>query len=212
MTVEQTHASPRVAQRPFPLWLKIGLTVFIVVLVPVYWHHYGPSNFLWFSDIGLFGAAVALWTGSRLIASMMLLAAAVPDMVWNIDLLVALVSGWHPFGITAYMFDPAVPAYLRALSLFHLFLPPLLIWMVWTLGYDRRALAAQTLLTWVVLPLTYALTDPRKNINWAFGPHGGPQDAVAPWLYLLGVMLALPLLLYVPLHLIAMKLLVRRPR
>jgi len=33
-----------------PLWLRIGLTVFVAFLVPYYWRHYGPQNFLWLSD------------------------------------------------------------------------------------------------------------------------------------------------------------------
>lgn len=33
------------------LGIKLGYTLFLLVLVPVYWAHYGPRNFLWFSDI-----------------------------------------------------------------------------------------------------------------------------------------------------------------
>jgi hypothetical protein len=30
-----------------PLWLKIAYTLFVCVIVPVYWRHYGAANFLW---------------------------------------------------------------------------------------------------------------------------------------------------------------------
>lgn len=55
------------------------------------------------------------------------------------------------------------------LSMFHVFLPALLVWMLYRLGYDRRAWLAATLLCWVVLPATYLFTDPARNINWYSG-------------------------------------------
>ena len=54
-----------------PLPLKIGYTLFLCVLVPVYWVKWGPKNFLWFSDIALLTTGVALWLESSLLASMM---------------------------------------------------------------------------------------------------------------------------------------------
>ena len=32
-----------------PLLLKLGYTLFVAGLVPIYLRHYGPANFLWFS-------------------------------------------------------------------------------------------------------------------------------------------------------------------
>ena len=34
-----------------PPGLKIIYTLFVCALVPIYWRQYGPTNFLWFSDI-----------------------------------------------------------------------------------------------------------------------------------------------------------------
>lgn len=90
---------------------------------------------------------------------------------------------------------------LRGLSLFHLALPPTLLWLLRKFGYDRRALAIQCGVTWTVLPLTYALTDPEKNINWAFGPGSEPQHLLSPLVYLGLAMVALPLLAHYPTHL-----------
>jgi len=42
------------------LWLKLAYTAMVVAIVPVYYVHYGPANFLWFSDIALVVTAVAL--------------------------------------------------------------------------------------------------------------------------------------------------------
>jgi len=64
--------------------------------------------------------------------------------------------------------DQSQCLWLRALSLFHVLLPVLLLWLLYWLGYDRRALPATMLLCWVVLPVTYLFTDPAQNINWVF--------------------------------------------
>ncbi len=44
------------------------------MLVPVYWLHHGPANFLWACDIALLVTVAALWRASRLLASMMAVA------------------------------------------------------------------------------------------------------------------------------------------
>ncbi len=72
----------------------------------------------------------------------------------------------------------------------------------WRLGYDPDAWVAQTALAWIVLPLTYGLTDPEDNINWVYGPLGKPQKRVPPLVYLALLMLALALLVYLPTHLL----------
>lgn len=95
------------------------------------------------------------------------------------------------------MFHASKPRYLRALSLFHVGLPVLLLWLVHTLGYAQRAWIATTLLAWIVLPLTYRLTDREENVNWVYGPKRVPEHV-----YLAGVMLAYPMLIYLPTHLI----------
>src|SRR5262244_1873553 len=126
-----------------PIWLKILYTLFVAVLVPVYVRHWGVRNFLWFSDIALFGTLLALWTESSFIASMMAIGVLLPELVWNVGFFGYLLTGRKVGGLAQYMFDPSKPLYVRALSLFHVFLPPLLIWLVATLGYAHRAWIAQ---------------------------------------------------------------------
>jgi len=184
----------------FPGWLKALAILFVSVFIPSHWHYSGPVNFLWLSDVGLFGMVLALLLGSRLLASMMLLATLLLDGVgWNVDFIVACLTGWHPLHATAYMFDSQVPGLIRALSVFHPLVPALLVWMVSRLGYDTRALAAQSLLTCVLFPLTWLITDPGRNINWVYGP-GQPQSLVPGWLYLLAMILGVPILFYLPVH------------
>ena len=42
-----------VQQHKIPLAAKVAGSAFLAVLVPVYWHTYGPTNFLWFCDAAL---------------------------------------------------------------------------------------------------------------------------------------------------------------
>jgi len=186
-----------VAGEPIALGIKIAYTLFLAVLVPVYWAHYGPRNFLWFSDIALLGAGVAIWLESPLLASMMMLAVLLPECAWNLDFFGRLLTGHRMFGMSAYMFERARPRFIRALSLFHVPLPVSLVWLVHRLGYDRRAWLGQSLLALVVLPVTYWLTDPAENVNWVHGL-GAPQRRLPPWLYLALLIVAFALVLYLP--------------
>jgi hypothetical protein len=184
------------------LALKVSWTAFVVLLVPVYWRRYGLANFLWFSDLALFATAVALWLESPLVASTAALAATLPELAWNADFLVGLVrKGRAPLGLAAYMFDRSLPLWLRGLSLFHVALPLVLVFLLHRLGYDERAWRVLTPIAVVVLVITYLLTAPEKNINWVFGPGTRPQRALSRPLYLLLVILFFPLVVYLPTHL-----------
>ena len=185
-----------------PLWLKISYTVMVCIIVPVYWRDHGPSNFLWFSDIALLALVPALWFEMPLIAGMMALGALPFECLWIID----FITGGHAIGIAAYMFGTeGHPLYLRALSLFHFALPPVLIFMLIRFGYDKRALLAQTVLLFIVLPCTYFFTPREENINWVFGP-GYIQEFMHPLLYLLMLMIAFPVFVYLPSHILFKKI------
>jgi len=199
-----------------PLWLKIAYTAFVVVLVPYYWRTYGPVNFLWFCDIALLVTLAALWLESPFLFSVEAVAITLPQLLWVVDFTARLV-GIHLIGAAAYMFDPKIPLFVRALSSFHGWLPILLVWAVWRLGYDRRALAVQTLVALVLLPLCYfftarppaPVTNPNAavNLNWVFGPGESTiQTWMAPGWYLVLQMLFWPLVIYVPTHLLFRRL------
>ena len=182
------------------LWIKIPYLLFLAILIPSYWAEYGPANFLWFSDIALFGTGAAIWLENSLLGSMMTLSALLPDLAWNLDFLYRLISGKEVFKLTGYMFDARKSLAIRGLSLFHVVLPWLLVWLVNGLGYDSRALPVQTVVAWVILILVYLFTDPKENINWVFGPGTKPQKRVSPQLYLLAVMIFFPVFIYLPTH------------
>ena len=183
---------------------RVLFTALVAVVVPVYLVKYGPANFLWFSDIGLLGICAALWLEQPLLGSMMALAVLLPETVWLVSFLSGVVA--RDRGVTtlaAYMFDGRIPFFLRALSgAFHLALPPGALWLVYRYGYDDRALLAQTMLAWLVLPATLWLAPPEKNINWVRGLGHPPRLRIALPLHFGLAMLAYPLLIYLPTHLL----------
>jgi len=185
-----------------PLWLKIAYTVIVLITVAVYVFKYPLGNFLWFSDIALIAVVIALWLESALIVSMMAVGTLLPELLWNVSFFGQLITGRHVSGLTDYMFEAHRPLYVRALSLFHVVLPALLLWLLHQLGYDPRALAAQTVLAWVVLLLSYWLTDPRDNVNWVLGLGAKPQRRIPPLIYLGLLMAGFPLVIHLPTHLL----------
>ncbi|MFL6208723.1 MAG: membrane-associated protein [Pyrinomonadaceae bacterium] len=189
-----------------PLWLKLAYTLYVCLLVPFYWAQYGPVNFLWFSDIALLTTIVALWLENALLASTMAVSVVLLEIAWNIDFFGRLFTGKHLFGLSKYMFDATIPLGVRALSLFHIVLPPLLLWLVHRLGYDRRAVLVQTVLAWILLPLSYWLSNPTENVNWVYGFSDKPQTWLPAPLFVALLMLALPPLIYLPTHLLLKKL------
>jgi hypothetical protein len=184
------------------IWLKIGYSIFVAVLVPIYWSQYGPANFLWFSDIALLALVPALWLEDALLVSMMALSVLLLELVWNVDFWVRLATGKSLIGLSAYMFDPKIPLFIRALSLFHVALPILLVWLVYQMGYDRRAFLWQTLVAFIVLPISYVVTNPRENINWVYGFGEKPQNILPPPFFVLLLMVGIPLVIYLPTHLV----------
>ena len=184
------------------LWLKLACTIVIAFIIAVNTKQYGLENLIWFSDIALIVTVVALWLESSLLASMMALAVIALDVLWNIDFFIGLIVGRSLIGLTGYMFDRKISVPMRAVSLFHIWLPLLLLWVVYKLGYDGRAFGAQTLLAWIVLPLSYLLTKPASNINWVHGLGEKPQQRMHPLVYLVLLMIAFPVIVYLPAHLL----------
>jgi hypothetical protein len=178
-----------------PLWLKLAYAAMVAVIVPVYWRHYGPVNFLWLSDIALACIALAVITENRLLASMPAVGVLPLELAWTID----FMSGGRLLGLAAYMFDSALPLYLRALSLFHLALPPTIVYLLWRGGYDDRALYWQTIVTLIALGAAY-LAQPKENVNWVYGPGQEPQHVLPPLLYLGLEMAVIPLCVILPMH------------
>lgn len=182
-----------------PLWLKLTLTVWLVVWAPIYWRVYGPQNFLWFCDLANFLITAALWLDSRLLFSSQAVSVLLVQIFWIADVGGRLLLGFHPIGGTEYMFDPAKPLALRMVSLFHVAILALLVWGLRRQGYDGRGLTLQCAIMVAVLPVSW-LFGPERNINWTWGPFGQVQEALPPLLYLALLPLGYLAVLYLPSH------------
>ena len=198
-----TQAAARV-----PLGLKVAYTVYMAVLIPVYWHYYGPTNFLYFCDIALIFTLIAIWPENALLISMCAVGILVPQLLWVIDFL-SNAAGVPLIGMADYMFDESYSPFLRLLSLFHGWLPFLLVYLLWKMGYDRRAFLAWTGLAWLLLLICFFVMPPPTptagltpvNINYVWGMSDyAPQTWVPPYVWLAGQLIGLPLLAYLPTH------------
>jgi hypothetical protein len=207
-----TPKHPRV-----PLGLKIAYTAFMAVMIPVYWHYYGPTNFLYFCDTALILTLVAIWPENALLISMSAVGILIPQAVWVADFL-ANAAGFSPTGLTDYMFDAGHSRFLRGLSLFHGWLPFLLVYLVWKIGYDRRALVAWTALAWCLLLVCYFLMPPPTpdpgltpvNINYVWGLSDHVAQSFVPAnVWFAGLMIGLPLLVFAPTHFVLARLMPR---
>ena len=186
------------ARRALPRWLKLGYTAWFLIWVPVYWIDNGPANFLWLCDVANFVVLAAIWLESSLLFSSQAVSVLLIQFAWIVDVGTRLVAGFHPIGGTEYMFESVRPLLGRLLSLFHVFMPVLLLYAVWRLGHDRRGWRLQTLICWLVLPLSFWFGDPPENINFLWSPFGIEQVWLPPVLFLAVCMLAYPLVIYLP--------------
>ena len=209
-------SSPTVIPPVIPLWLKLLYTAFMCVLVPVYWKNYGPSNFLYFCDVALFLTLIGIWTENSLFISASAVGILMPQLLWMLDYLGG-ITGHHLTGMTAYMFDSNYPLFTRFLSFFHFWLPILICYLLYKLGYEARGLSLWVGLAIILLPLCYfcfpeppvpkGSTEP-VNINYVYGlsDTAPPQTYLPPLAWLGLLMVGLPLLIYTPTHFALSKL------
>lgn len=193
-----------------PAALKWGFTAFMAVLVPVYWHNYGPTNFLYFCDASLFLTLIGVWARSSLAISMAAVGILLPQLFWCVDFVSELLG--HPLtSMTSYMFNSERPLFLRGLSFFHGWLPFVLLFLVARMGYDRRALLGWTLLGWGLCVISFfclpaagahlANSAIPVNVNYVWGMNDAqPQHWLPAKAYLLAWMSALALVIYLPTH------------
>jgi hypothetical protein len=219
LSEQEVPASLSPAAGRLPLALKLVFTAFMAVLVPVYWYYYGPTNFLYFCDVALILTLAGIWLESPLLISMCAVGIVVPQIIWVIDFLSNMI-GMPLLGMTDYMFKDT-SLFLRGLSLFHGWIPFLLTYLVWKLGYDRRALPAWTVLAWALILICFFFMPPPNpdpgmtpvNINYVWGTSDNlAQSWVSPGVWVLGLMAGMPLLLFTPLHLLFARIMPKAAR
>jgi hypothetical protein len=194
-------AVPSAAQTNIPRWIKWAAFVWLLVWFPTYWHVWGPKNFLQMCDIAMILTCVGMWTNSDLLISSQAVSALLVDAAWVLDASWRLFLRHHLIGGTEYLFDASEPLWIRLLSLYHLVLPVLLLWLLSRMGYDKRAWALQSA---IALPVFIAsrFAPPQKNMNFAFAdPFFHRQWGPAP-VHLLVIWLFMVFVVYMPTHLV----------
>jgi hypothetical protein len=185
--------------------VRAGALVWLLVFVTAYWRTYGPANLLQLCDVAVILTCWGLWRGSSLLLSSQALSSLVVDVAWVLDLLWRLALGRHLIGGTEYMWDAQFPLAVRAMSLFHVVWPVLLVWGVRRVGYDRRAWLVQSLVALALL-VASRFVMPQANLNFAqadpffhrqVGP--APVHLALTWLVLITVV-------YWPTHRVLMNL------
>jgi hypothetical protein len=119
------------------------------------------------------------------------------------------------------MFEAHRLLFLRVLSLFHGWLPFLLLYLVAKVGYDRRALPYWTVLAWVLILICFFFMPPPDpnagltpvNINYVWGLNDAQaQTWVHPYVWLFGVMMVLmPVICFLPVHHLFSRLMPQAP-
>lgn len=208
-SIQNGDTSPR---SRVPLWAKLIYTAFVAVLVPYYWRCYGPTNFLYYCDVALLMTLVAMWREDSLLVSMPAVGILLPQAIWMVSFIAGLF-GLRITGMTSYMFNADIPLFTRGLSLFHFWLPLVILWLLARLGYDRRAFWAWTVLAWGLMLVCYFFmpappAPPGQpnlpvNIDYVYGlSDKAPQTWMPPGVYLAVLMVGLPLCVYLPTHLV----------
>jgi len=181
-----------------PLWFKLAYTAFVLYVMAVWWKHYGWKNFLWFSDIAFIGAVPAMWLESAALASVLTVAVLIPELLWNVDYALRLALRRRITGLTDYMFESDRLLLLRGLSLFHVPLPLVLLWMIVAYGYDASVgLPGAVALGAVVLPWSRILSTPEKNINWTYG-FGAQRMRWPGWVFVPLLFVGFVLFVFIP--------------
>jgi hypothetical protein len=204
-----------------PLAAKVAVTLFLAILIPIYLHTYGPTNFLWFCDAALILTAAGMWLESSLLISMCAVGILLPQCLWLADFGSNLL-GFHFLNLTGYMFDRHLPLFTRGLSLFHGWLPFLLVWLLSRLGYDKRALYVWTVVAAGLVLVCYFFTPPAGahlanpnipiNLNYVYGFNDRqPQHWINQNFYVMLWLGLLWLVAFLPTHLALRKIFAAPP-
>jgi len=186
-----------------PLRLKLAFSAWVVLWMPSVIVLLGPQNFFWICNLANFLILIGLWTENRLLLSTQWLSVALIGLFWGIDVGTAWLTGVHPIGGTAYMLDPDFPTAAKLLSFYHLALPVVTGLAIYRLGYDPRALPWQAGLVALMVPLSWWLTEPERNINMVHESFIlGQIDWPTP-VYLSFLVVAWIVILLLPIHVLS---------
>jgi len=174
----------------------------LLLWLPIYHDAYGAWHFLQLCNLGLLVGIVGVLLGNRVLLSSQAVACVVIALLWLADVGSRLVSGQHLHGGTAYMWDSAIPVAARALSLYHLGFPVLMLYCLRHTGYDRRGFVLQCVLAAAAIAIGLVLAPAAHNLNYAFAWPGAATPHTDPLLRSMLAWAMLIVLFYLPAHLL----------
>jgi hypothetical protein len=192
----------------FDLKLKLFIQLFIAAMLPLYNFVYESNFMLWGCYIGLFLTFIALTFKNRLAMSMAFIGTFFSCMLWCIDFICQFFFNKIIFfgePITRF-FVSKLPIWVQSFSFFHVFIPVIWIYYLKKWGYDPKALHYFLILISIDFIVIYLFTDPTCNINWVFLPTKGGWQNISPLAWLILEMALLVVFLWLPMHLIAMRI------
>jgi hypothetical protein len=178
--------------------VRWAAVLWFVAWFPTYAVVYGFGNFVHLCDVAVILTCAGLWRGSPLLLSMQALNILI-DLAWDLDLGWRLVTGRHLIGGTEYMWETKYALGVRLLSLFHVALPVVLLWALRRVGYDRRALAFQSVLGLVLIAAGRALS-PEVNVNYAWQDPFFHREWGPAAVHVLVIFAGLVAVVYLPAH------------
>lgn len=180
---------------------RIGFSLWMVFWVSVVLTHAGPQNFFWLCNLAQFIILYVVWSGNRLLLSSQAGMVCLVGLVWTLDFIVAIALGGRSLtGFTAYMFSDELALIARGVSLFHVFLPPFVLWLIWRIGYDNRGVWLQCVIGGLAVIGGWLFTEPERNINWVHEFFGMKQTWMPDPIWLAVLVIAYPLAIFLPGH------------
>src|SRR5258708_254359 len=128
--------------------------------------YYQPLRTLWFSSAGLGITIIALFTKSSFLITSMISALSAIEGVWIIGFLSKLLFNKALPGVAEYAFRRGYPGWEFVITLYHLFLIPILLFAVFkTKRVHKLGWLGATVFTTIIAFATYFLADNKENIN-----------------------------------------------
>ncbi len=189
------------ARSDIPFLARLAFSLWMFFWVYVVLTNHGPQNFFWLCNLAQFIILYVVWSGNRLLLSSQAGMVCLVGIVWTLDFIVALALGGDSLtGFTAYMFSDELALIARSVSLYHVFLPPFVVWLVWRIGYDHRGVWLQCGIGAIAVIGGWLLTDPERNVNWVHQLFGMEQVWMPDLLWVVVLLVLYPLIIYLPGH------------
>jgi hypothetical protein len=193
------------AAHRFPVLRWVALA-WALLYVPAWYDAYGAWHFLFLCNLGVLLTVVGLVFDKPLLLSSQAVAAPGIAALWIVDAGWRALTGAHLHGGTAYMWDPAIPALVRTLSLYHLAWPCVLAWCLHRAGHDRRGFPLQVAIATVVTAIGLWLAPAAENLNYVIAAPGAAGPHPQPLRHAVSNLVILVVAIYAPTELLLRRL------